>query len=159
MARFLLTKVLYRTNIPSVSKNDIFALVSRVRAATNEYLVGELERLGAAGLAPSHGDILAALYRHGELGMSELASSIRRRKNTLTVLAAKLEDLGYIARREDPEDARRSLIFLTAKGEALRAPFARISRSLISKGLKGIGEAEVAAASSCLERMLENLQG
>lgn len=142
-----------------MSRNDIFALVSRVRGATNEYLVGELERLGATGLAPSHGDILAALYRHGELGMTELASSIRRRKNTLTVLAAKLEDLGYVSRRADPEDARRSLVFLTAKGEALRDPFSRISRSLMTRGLKGIGEEELDATSRCLERMLKNFSG
>jgi MarR family transcriptional regulator, organic hydroperoxide resistance regulator len=142
-----------------MARGDIFALVSRVRAATNEYLVDELERLGSTGLAPSHGDILAALFRHGELGMSELAATIRRRKNTLTVLVAKLEDIGYVARRTDPEDARRSFVFLTAKGEALREPFARISRSLIAVGLKGIAEDDLAAASRCLERMLDNLQG
>jgi MarR family transcriptional regulator, organic hydroperoxide resistance regulator len=140
-----------------VSRKDIFALVSRVRAATNEYLIVELKGMGATGLAPSHGDILAALFRGGELGMTELAASIRRKKNTLTVLVAKLEDLGYIARRQDPEDARRSCVFLTGKGEALREPFARISRSLLAKGLRGIDEGEVDAASRCLEKMLGNL--
>jgi MarR family transcriptional regulator, organic hydroperoxide resistance regulator len=142
-----------------VSKRDIFALVSRVRAATNEYLVGELEDLGVMGLAPSHGDILAALFRGGEQGMTELASSIHRRKNTLTVLVAKLEDLGYISRRQDPEDARRSFILLTAKGEALREPFAHISRSLLAKGLRGVTDEDIGAASRCLERMLKNLGG
>lgn len=142
-----------------VSRNAIFALVSRVRAATNEYLAAELERAGAAGLAPSHGDILAALFRGGETGMTELAASIRRRKNTLTVLVAKLEEAGYVARRPDPEDARRSFVFLTARGEALREPFARISRALIAKGLKGVGGDDLSAAERCLERMLANLQG
>jgi DNA-binding MarR family transcriptional regulator len=142
-----------------MARGDFFALVSRVRAATNEYLIVELEKLGSTGLAPSHGDILAALFRHGELGMSELAASIRRKKNTLTVLVAKLEDLGYVSRRTDPEDARRSFVFLTAKGEALREPFSRVSRSLIAVGMRGIAENEVAAASRCLERILDNLQG
>jgi MarR family transcriptional regulator, organic hydroperoxide resistance regulator len=142
-----------------VSRNDIFALVSRVRAATNEYLVGELEARGVSGLAPSHGDILAALFRSGEMGMTELADAIRRRKNTLTVLVAKLEVSGFIARHPDPEDARRSLVSLTPAGEALREPFARISRALVSKGLRGVGESEVEATSRCLETILDNLRG
>jgi MarR family transcriptional regulator, organic hydroperoxide resistance regulator len=142
-----------------MGRSGIFSLVSRVRAATNEYLVGELEERGVTGLAPSHGDILAALFRKGELGMTELASSIRRRKNTLTVLVAKLEDLGYVRRRQDPEDARRGIVSLTAKGETLRDPFSRISRALLAKGLRGIAEEEIEAASRCLERMLANLQG
>ena len=141
-----------------MSRNDIFSLVSKVRSATNEYLVAELEKLGTTGLAPSHGDILAALYRGGETGMTELATTIRRRKNTLTVLVAKLEDLGYVGRRPDPEDARRSLVYLTARGEALRAPFGRISRSLLAAGLRGIADGEIEATASCLERMLGNLQ-
>lgn len=140
-----------------MSRNNIFALVSRVRAATNDYLVGELEKLGAIGLAPSHGDILAALFQRGELGMTELADAIRRKKNTLTVLVAKLEDLGYVSRRHDAEDARRSVVSLTAMGEAFRGPFTRVSRTLIATGLKGIKDGEIDVASRCLEKILGNL--
>lgn len=141
-----------------MSRDSIFSLVSRVRAATNDYLLGELAAGGIEGLAPSHGDILAALFRRGELGMTELAEEIRRRKNTLTVLVAKLEAAGYVSRRQDPGDGRRSVVALTAKGRALRRPFARISRDLIAKGLDGIGDAELATTVHCLQRMVDNLR-
>jgi DNA-binding MarR family transcriptional regulator len=141
-----------------VKRDDIFALISRVRAAVYEYLAGALQERGIEGLAPSHGDILAALFREGQLGMTELARAIRRKKNTVTVLVAKLEEQGYIERVADQEDGRRSFVSLTRKGLAFRDHFSRISAGLLAKGLSGIDEAELEAARNCLEKMLANFQ-
>jgi MarR family transcriptional regulator, organic hydroperoxide resistance regulator len=141
-----------------VKRKDFPALVSRARSAVHDYLAAALAEAGVEGLAPSHGDILAALFREGELGMGELASAIRRKKNTVTVLVAKLEAQGYIERVSDPADARRSLVSLTRKGDSLREPFARISASMLARSLAGIGDADLEAARRCLERMIENLQ-
>jgi MarR family transcriptional regulator, organic hydroperoxide resistance regulator len=141
-----------------VKRNDIFALVSRLRAAVNEHLIAALEAKGIEGLAPSHGDILAALFREGEIGMTELAVKIRRKKNTVTVLVGKLEEQGYVERLADPEDARRSLVSLTRKGSALRESFGKISSALIARGLAGVDEDDLEVARRCLEKMLENLQ-
>jgi MarR family transcriptional regulator, organic hydroperoxide resistance regulator len=138
-------------------RNEAFATLSRARAAVNEFLAASLSEQGIEGLAPSHGDILAVLFHSGELGMTELATRIRRSKNTVTVLVGKLEEQGYVSRVSDPEDARRSLVSLTAKGSALREPFERISRSLVARGLRGVDEADLEAMGRCLERILENL--
>ena len=139
-----------------MKRNQIFHLVSQVRAAVNEHLEVALAERGLEGLAPSHGDILAALFREGPLGMTELAAEIRRRKNTVTVLVGKLEAQGYVERVADAEDARRALVSLTRKGSALREPFGTISADLLSKGLAGLGEAELETTMRCLERIIAN---
>jgi DNA-binding MarR family transcriptional regulator len=135
----------------------VFASISRTRAAVNDFLSEELARAGLAGLCPSHGDILSALFKEDGQAMGDLARAIRRKKNTATVLVSKLEGLGYVEAVRDAADGRRVLIRLTAAGRALKEPFSRISRRLHDKALKGIEEDRLEGLLSLLERIQGNL--
>ena len=72
--------------------NSIF-LISRIRESANNFIINELKKAGIKGIAPSHGDIMAALYKEDKIPMNLLAKKIRRTKATLTVLADKLVEL------------------------------------------------------------------
>jgi hypothetical protein len=71
-----------------MSTEAIIHLAAQVRERANALIVAELERRGAAGLAPSHGAILVQLYRQGPLPMTRLVGLIGRKKNTLTATVA-----------------------------------------------------------------------
>jgi DNA-binding MarR family transcriptional regulator len=67
--------------------------------------------VSAAGLG-----LLYRLHRYGPMGPSALAEFANRRPQTLTRTLAALEADRLIARRQDPGDARRSLVELTTHG-------------------------------------------
>ena len=73
-------------------------LISRIRHGLHRFLKQELNRAGLPGMVPSHGLILGCLYSEDHLPMNRIARLIGRRKSTLTVLADKLENRGYIQR-------------------------------------------------------------
>jgi len=137
---------------------DLFARISRARSAISDFLARELEAAGFSGLCPSHGDILFALFKEDGRSMGELAAAIRRKKNTATVLVAKLEKEGYVASVPDPADGRRVIIRLTKAGAALREPFIRISRRLHDAALSGVSEREAASLREILEKIQNNLE-
>lgn len=131
--------------------------IARIREKANAFIMAALARRGVTGLVPSHGSILAQLYRHGPLPMGRLAEGIRRKKNTVTTLVRKLEAAGYVTCAKDVADSRVTLVAATAKAEAFRADFQAISRSLLERVWAGVPEAEREALMRTLERLEANL--
>lgn len=56
--------------------DDTFTLISKVHKGLDDLLVAELKQSGITGIVPSHGAILAALFRGRSLSMNELAAKI-----------------------------------------------------------------------------------
>ena len=74
--------------------NDIVQKISDLRNLANAFILKCLEEEGIVGLVPSHGAVLAALYREGPLPMKEICKRIHRDKSTLTVLVRKTGGAG-----------------------------------------------------------------
>ncbi|RRD63895.1 MarR family winged helix-turn-helix transcriptional regulator [Fretibacterium sp. OH1220_COT-178] len=110
--------------------DDIAHNIALLRNGINTFLMARLTEEGVVGLAPSHGAVLVALYEGGAQPMKAVCDRVNRDKSTLTVLARKLESLGYIRREADKNDSRVTILCLTEKGIAFRALFERISEEL-----------------------------
>lgn len=110
--------------------DDIAHNIALLRNGINTFLMARLAEEGVVGLAPSHGAVLVALYEGGAQPMKTVCDRVNRDKSTLTVLARKLESLGYIRREADKDDSRVTILRLTEKGIAFRALFERISEEL-----------------------------
>lgn len=133
-------------------------LIGRIREKANNIIVRELEQLGMTGVVPSHGDILAKLFKHKELTMTEIANRIHRDRSTVTTLVNKLMKLGYVASKKNPEDSRSSLVYLTQKGKELEEDFIRISELLFEVQYKDINEEEKQVFNKVLEKIYNNLK-
>ena len=94
-------------------KHNIVMLTSRIHDLTHSWLVDALAEAGLTGLAPSHGDVLACLFKEGEATMQKLAAFAHRAKPTTTVLVDKLEKMGLVRRERSEDDARRTRVTLT----------------------------------------------
>jgi DNA-binding MarR family transcriptional regulator len=132
-------------------------LIDRIRGKANRFLIRELKRRGLGRLAPSHGDIMLALFQQRQLTMKRLAEIIDRDKSTVTALVGKLVELGYVEKRSDPMDSRIHLISLTRAGAALRGDFKDISKRLYRKVYRGLSDAERKALPALLVKLNENL--
>ncbi len=136
---------------------DTISLISRIRENANKFICSELETNGIKGIVPSHGDIMAVLFKYSKCTMKELASNIHRTKATLTVLVDKLEKIGYVKREKSSDDSRVTYITLTEKGIALKPIFEKISEKLNNLVFKNISEQEEEVLHKLLEKINKNL--
>ena len=131
-------------------QRNLAHLLSLAHERADRWLVAELAAAGLKGLAPSHGDVFAILFKKGEATMHEIAAFARRTKPTTTILVDKLEALGYVARVPSATDARSVVVRLTPTGEALRPSFDAISRRFVRFLYAGLSREE----AETLERLL-----
>ncbi len=72
----------------------------------------------SASLTALELSVLGHLHRRGSLTPGDLAAAERLQPQTLTRALAGLESAGLLSRRPDPGDGRRSLLAITAAGQA-----------------------------------------
>lgn len=137
---------------------DLIATISRIHENANRFILNQLEEHNISGIAPSHGDILATLFKYEQCTMKELASKIHRTKATLTVLVDKLETLGFLTREKSAEDNRITYIRLTETGLALKPAFEKISQDLITNAYKGFTKEEIKTFDKLLKKINNNFQ-
>lgn len=141
-----------------MNRDNSIKLISMVRQRVNKFLLKELEKIGLKDIAPSHGDIFAALFKHNELTMTEIAQEINRDRSTVTTLVNKLIKAGYLAVKDNPTDGRSSLISLTQKGKELEEEFNRISEKLYQIEYNGIKEEEKEIFINVLKKVYNNFK-
>lgn len=64
--------------------------------------------------------VLVALSEQDQQTVGALGEKLYLESNTLTPILKKLESLGYVTRRRDPDDERQVVVSLTRTGRALR---------------------------------------
>ena len=139
-------------------KHDAIMSISRIHAMTQKWLTDELAAAGMAGVVPSHGDVLACLFRNGPTAMHDLAAFSHRTRPTTTVLVDKLEQMGLVQRERSDDDARRTMVALTDAGEALRGKFESISRRLVRLVYSPLEMSEAEIFEGLLGKILANLK-
>jgi DNA-binding MarR family transcriptional regulator len=117
-----------------------------------DVVVEELEREGHPGVTATHAFALEAIDE-GAQSASELSRSlgVSRQAAAKTILA--LEELHYLDRHDDPDDARRKRLTVTARGHEMIRIGGRAFDSLRSQAAERVGLSELEAA----ERVLANL--
>ena len=139
-------------------EHNAIMLVGRINALSNRWLTGELAAAGMAGVVPSHGDVLACLFRNGPTAMHDLAAFSHRTRPTTTVLVDKLEQMGLVRRERSDNDARQTVVALTDAGEALRGKFESISRRLVRLVYSPLEKDEAEIFEGLLGKILANLK-
>ena len=135
--------------------NDMLSLVSKIHEKGNRFIIEELKNNGVEGLVPSHGDILACLYKNCKMTMKDIANCIHRTKPTVTVLVDKLEKLGYLKREASDKDSRYTYVILTQKGEDFKTTFEKISNDLNKMLYKNLSPEESELIEKLLRKVLK----
>jgi DNA-binding MarR family transcriptional regulator len=133
-------------------------LISAARRAINQFLVDAMRSHDMGTFAPSHGDIVAVLLYSGATTMTALAERINRDRSTVTTLVQRLSDEGYVTFRDNPDDARSRLVYLTEKGLNLQATFETISSELAATLWDGVDTAARALFRDTLRQIIHNFE-
>jgi len=124
-------------------------LAKQVYRRSSEELLGMHLRLLMA---------LSYLRDHEGAPQQELAEALCMDANNVVLLLNKLEDLGHIARRRDPEDRRRHLVELTTKGARALAGAERAQEGIEDEVLQALDGAERATLRRLLTHALRGAE-
>jgi MarR family transcriptional regulator, temperature-dependent positive regulator of motility len=124
-------------------------LAKQVYRRSSEELLGMHLRLLMA---------LSYLRDHDNAPQQELGEALCMDANNVVLLLNELEDLGYVARRRDPEDRRRHLVELTKEGlQALRSA-ERAQETIEDDVLRALDSSERAILWQLLTRALQGAE-
>ncbi|WNC12997.1 MarR family transcriptional regulator [Brevibacillus brevis] len=117
--------------------------------------VWQLEKaaLSPYGVTPVQFILLHALWeKDGQKGV-ELGGRLRLDGATVTGVLDRLEKMGLIERRSDPNDRRTNLIFLTPRGKELEKPLNQVSDAVNQEALSIFSEEEAKLLKTMLTRL------
>lgn len=116
-------------------------------------LHAELARQGHPELRPAHGFVLQAVGPAGTTA-SDLGQRLGVSKQAAGKTVDRLVALGYLERVDDPADARRKLVRMTAKGRDGLHRSAVVFDELRDRWAATLGAARVDAIEDDLRRMV-----
>lgn len=102
------------------------------------------------------------LFYLGELGdgvrPKNLAEMLEMERPSLSQLVDRLEQQGFVARQNDPNDRRGKTLHLTPAGREIYDLTAGVAQRVRRDLLEGVGEADLAACMRVFGQVFDNAQ-
>lgn len=112
------------------------------------------------GLTPSQASVLGVINHQGPLSLSELAAIEGLNPTMVSRIVGKLDDLGLISRRQNPQDLRSALVEITDAGsqasERVRGERSKVLSTCFEQ-LSTADQEAVVTALPALEALAEQL--
>ena len=99
--------------------------------------------------------VLDRLAETSALSVNELAERTFTHQSTVSVVAARLVRRGLVRREQDPDDARRTRLSLTAAGRSLRDRATSAASVQIVEALEAIPTKPLRVVHACLDRLVK----
>ena len=113
--------------------------------------------LNKLGIHTGQEMVLLQLWIEEGIPQSQLAASMEVEPPTATKMLQRMERAGLIERRADPEDARVSRVYLTARSRALEQPVLSVWKQLEAQTVAGLSLTEQILLHRLLIQVLTNL--
>lgn len=130
--------------------------VNRLSALARRELKRQFRSAGH-DVSPEEWAILLLLWRKDAQYPGEMSARTVRDPTTMTRLIDTMVRKGFVKRRADSKDRRRSMICLQAKGRALEPVLIALANPMIERSLKGIAGGDIATTLQVLQQMEKNL--
>jgi DNA-binding MarR family transcriptional regulator len=115
-------------------------------------------RLAAHGVSFGHWAFLRILWESDGLTQRELSTQAGVMEPTTATALKAMEELGYIERRQLPENRKNVYVHLTPKGRALRAKLEPLAVAVNKAAVRNVAASDVAACRRALLAVLDNLK-
>jgi len=141
---------------------DIHSSIGFLTITANRLMSGYFrKRLMESGIdiTAEQWGVLVQLWNQGSISQDELAHLLCVDKSSLSRVLDGMERKGLVARRRDPGDARRKILYGTPAAERLKTQCREVAESARAEMLKGIPPDDRTACVSVLARIKENIRG
>ena len=115
-------------------------------------------RLAAHGVSFGHWAFLRILWENDGLTQRELSERAGVMEPTTAAALKAMEELGYVERRQLPENRKNVYVHLTPKGRALRARLEPLAVAVNKAAVRNVAAGDVAACRRTLLALLANLK-
>lgn len=115
-------------------------------------------RLAAHGVSFGHWTFLRILWEHDGLTQRELSELAGVMEPTTYSAIKAMEELGYVSRRQLPDNRKNVYVHLTARGRALKDKLVPLAEEVNRIATRGVKPEDVAATRRALVAMLANLE-
>ena len=109
------------------------------------------------GLTYTQYIVMMVMWEDVSVSSRDLAAKVHLDYGTLTPVLKKLESIGYITRKRDPEDERLLILELTDKGEVIKDEALKIPPCIAS--CVGLNEEEFKMLYILTYKALNNMEG
>ncbi|MGO3707134.1 MAG: MarR family winged helix-turn-helix transcriptional regulator [Mesonia hippocampi] len=131
-------------------------LIGRTPHAFNRAL-GTSFKKNKIEISKEHWSILAILREKNGCSQQYLAQKSFRDRPSISRLIDKMEKDGLVERRNDKNDRRLKLIFLTSAGKSLEKKIIPLVHKTIKKALTGIDNENIMIIKETFEKINQNL--
>lgn len=128
-----------------------------VKDATRGLVRSLTVRLGEHGVSFGHWTFLRILWEHDGLTQRELSEQAGVMEPTTFSAIKSMEALGYVERRQLPDNRKNVYVHLTAQGRALKDNLVPLAEEVNRVATSGVAPGDVAAMRRALALMLQNL--
>ncbi len=113
--------------------------------------IGRRIRPTSGELSAGHFSTLATLHRYGPQRPSDLARAERFAPPAVARVVGALEERGLVTRRPSPDDARSSLVEITAEGVRLLTAVRQEQAADVARMLEALDPDDLAAVARALD--------
>lgn len=114
-------------------------------------------RLAEHGVSYGHWAFLRILWVRDGITQRELSEQAGLQEPTTFAALKAMEKLGYIQRKQTPENRRKVFIHLTPKGRALRERLVPLAEAVNQIALEGVSPADIAVTRRTLLAMIQHM--
>ncbi len=132
-------------------------LISKIKQISGRVFDKKLKKYGIGDLNTAQGRIIFSLWQHDNMPITELARQTALGKTTLTSMLDRLEQSGYIVRKVDGRDKRKTLVALSEKSKLLENRYTVVSQDMTSLFYEGLSDTQVDEFEITLKHILSNL--
>jgi MarR family transcriptional regulator, organic hydroperoxide resistance regulator len=132
-------------------------LAHLVKDATRALVRALQMRLVEHGVSFGHWTFLRILWEHDGLTQRELSDQAGVMEPTTFSALKAMEQMGYVNRRQMPDNRKNIYVFLTPKGRALKAKLVPLAEEVNRVAVTGIAPADISRSREILLSIIENL--
>lgn len=132
-------------------------LAHLVKDATRAFLRSLQMRISKYNVPLGHWTFLRILWERDGLTQRELSDLAGVMEPTTFIAVRTMEKLGYVERRQRPDNKKKVYVFLTAKGRRLKRVLVPLAINVNDVAVHGVSPEDVAATRRTLLAVLENL--
>jgi DNA-binding MarR family transcriptional regulator len=114
-------------------------------------------RLAEHGVSFGHWTFLRILWEHDGLTQRELSEEAGVMEPTTFSALNAMEELGYVERRQVPENRKNVYVYLTPQGRAMKEKLVPLAEEVNRVATRGVAAEDIAAMGRALASILENL--
>lgn len=137
---------------------EVSRTIYRLNRLVSEYTQHQMDIEGLNDLQPSIGVVLLPLLEEEGQTLSALAKKLNMKAPTVTVIANRLEERGWIRRERGVDDRRQVRLYLTETGRSTADVLSKIRRKIHQQMGIGIEKDHLQATNECLMRMFGNIE-